>query len=194
MIIFFKPKVRVFIFLVVTLCICACDENQNNGQLDAIAHEKVNQLHRQIAKDLPGNEPPRYYGLDDESLYKLLSITEKNHLVLDNKKEIILAGLNCELDSINQYLTSMVEGLDNTTRLAVEYTGLKSGDLEYAYVWVVSFYGEKLTANSLHNLNEALMTTSYCSAVEQQSHKYYERYLGLEKIGQVLKEYRSNLK
>jgi len=189
-----KIKVVIFYGLISIFgLLTGCDNNQTNNQLDAATKEKVENMVYKVEKEFPGNKMPKHNGIEDLRLRRLLTVTKDNHLILDDEQDLILAGINCNKESLSTYLNSMLNSQRNNDRLAIEYTGLESGDSKYAYVWGIVFYGKKLTGSSWHLINEVLMSSGHCVAIDQEKHDYYERYLKLQEIGDVLKKYRDSL-
>lgn len=67
--------------------------------------------------------------------------------------------------------------------VAITPSGLKINDQEFAYIWELTWFGnESEFGPSISSVNETTITSGFCKPIEQEKHKYHERYKKLAEL------------
>lgn len=136
---------------------------------------------KEIDCKYPGPEIPK-----NAKLFQVISIDNKGTITLENGQRIRLEGMKCSPETPD-YLRRLLMG--DMDRVVYILSSSQKDDPAAAYIWYASLslmndpeMKEFITGPSYSVLNEAALTSGWCTPERSSSNAYNDRYEALSKI------------
>jgi hypothetical protein len=167
----------------------ACAKSMPNGQVvdcDPSEDDQDNLRHiiqqsQIINRENPGPIAPDLLNLEKTKWHAVKAIDEVGVIKIENGVDLYPAGLKCvATPTVDSLKGSFLR--DSSAKLAYTPSGLKKGNIEYAYIWVLGSTDNPEFGPTLSSINENLIVGDFCEPEEQKEHKYHQRYQRIRSI------------
>lgn len=137
--------------------------------------------YQRIDREYPGPPIPP---LDD--LHEVEQIDSDGTIHLWNGDALVLAGLKCDHPDHVRYLRAVFLS-ESRKQPVYQLTGQQIAGRKLAYIWEVERGQPTKVAGirfgpSTSSLNETVLSSGWCSPIEQDGHRYHARYEQLARM------------